>query len=89
MIRVRGKGGAGTHNGMRSILAHLGEGGFPRVRLGVGAPPEKWDLVDFVLGVPRGEDALLFQRSIEHGAQAARLLLTEGIEAAQRAYNGV
>ena len=41
VIRVRGKGGAGTHNGMRSILSHLGRGGFPRVRLGVGAPPEK------------------------------------------------
>lgn len=89
VIRVRGKGGAGTHNGMRSILSHLGEGGFPRVRLGVGAPPEKWELIDFVLGVPKGEDALLFQRSIEHGAQAAKLLLTEGVEAAQRAYNGV
>lgn len=58
------------------------------MRLGVGAPPEKWELIDFVLGVPKGEDALLFQRSIEHGAQAAKLLLTEGVEAAQRAYNG-
>lgn len=88
-IRIRAKGGAGTHNGMRSILSHLGEGGFPRVRLGVGAPPEKWDLVDFVLGVPKGDDGVLFARSIEHGAKATEMLLKEGVEAAQQAYNGV
>lgn len=87
-IRIRAKGGAGTHNGMRSILSHLGEGGFPRVRLGVGAPPAQWDLVDYVLGVPRGEDAKAFEISIEHGAAAAELVLTKGVEAAQQTYNG-
>ena len=87
-IRIRAKGGAGTHNGMRSILAHLGEGGFPRVRLGVGAPPAKWDLVDYVLGVPKGEDEKAFLTSVEHGAAATELLLTRGVEAAQQAYNG-
>ena len=87
-IRVRAGGGAGTHNGMRSVLAHLGEGGFPRVRLGVGAPPPQWDLVDYVLGVPKGEDAEAFARSVDHGAKAAELVLARGVEAAQQAYNG-
>ena len=48
-IRVRTKGSAGTHNGMRSIIEHLGTNEFPRVRIGTGPVPENWDLVDYVL----------------------------------------
>ena len=49
-IRVRGKGSAGGHNGMKSLIQHLGSGDFPRVRLGVGAKPPQMDLADYVLG---------------------------------------
>ena len=49
-IRVRKSGSAGTHNGMRSIVAALGAENFPRVRVGIGRPPEKLDLADYVLG---------------------------------------
>ncbi len=48
-LRIRKKGSAGTHNGMRSILEELGDGGFPRVRMGIGKKPAHWDLADFVL----------------------------------------
>jgi len=53
-IRVRDKGSAGTHNGMKSVIAHLGTEAFPRVRIGTGPVPEHWDLVDYVLSeVPK------------------------------------
>ncbi|MBP5655678.1 MAG: aminoacyl-tRNA hydrolase [Clostridiales bacterium] len=53
-IRVRDKGSAGTHNGMKSVIAHMGTEVFPRVRIGTGPVPEHWDLVDYVLSeVPK------------------------------------
>ncbi len=55
-VRVREKGSAGTHNGMRSIIRHLGTQEFPRVRIGTGPVPEHFDLVDYVLSeVPEGD----------------------------------
>ena len=48
-LRVRAKGSAGTHNGMRSIVYLLGKDNFPRVRVGIGRPPQGWDLKDYVL----------------------------------------
>ena len=45
-VRIRPKGGPGTHNGLRSIVQYTGTGDFPRVRLGMGAPPPQWDLAD-------------------------------------------
>ncbi|SCW53507.1 peptidyl-tRNA hydrolase, PTH1 family [Ruminococcaceae bacterium YRB3002] len=60
-IRVRTKGSAGTHNGMKSIIEHLGTNEFPRVRIGTGPVPEHWDLVDYVLSnVPEGERKAVF-----------------------------
>lgn len=48
-VRIRSKGGAGTHNGMRSVLAHLGSEDFPRIRVGIGNKPPQWELADWVL----------------------------------------
>jgi PTH1 family peptidyl-tRNA hydrolase len=59
-IRVRPKGSAGTHNGMRSVIQLLGTQDFPRVRIGTGPVPEHWDLVNYVLSeVPQDERKLL------------------------------
>ena len=49
-VRIRAKGGPGTHNGLRHIVQCTGSGDFPRVRVGMGAPPPQWDLADWVLG---------------------------------------
>ncbi|MGI6183333.1 MAG: aminoacyl-tRNA hydrolase [Candidatus Fimadaptatus sp.] len=49
-IRIRAKGSAGTHNGMRNIIYQLGRDDFPRVRVGIGRQPEGWDLADYVVG---------------------------------------
>ncbi|MDD6683593.1 MAG: aminoacyl-tRNA hydrolase [Clostridiales bacterium] len=48
-VRIRAKGGPGTHNGLRHIVQCTGTGDFPRIRVGVGAPPPEWDLADWVL----------------------------------------
>jgi len=60
-IRVRTKGSAGTHNGMKSVIEHLGTGDFPRVRIGTGPVPEHWDLIDYVLSnVPEDKRLEIF-----------------------------
>ncbi len=83
-VRIRSKGGAGTHNGMRDILLHIGSEGFPRVRIGVGPPPDEWDLVAYVLGTPKGDEAKAFTEGIQRAAQATKVFLKEGIQAAQQ-----
>lgn len=86
-LRMRAKGGPGTHNGMRSIVDHLGSGDFPRIRIGVGKPPAGWDLADFVLAKLRGDDAETFLSAAERAAQAAELFVREGAESAMRCCN--
>lgn len=86
-IRVRGKGGAGTHNGLRSILQHLGENTFARVRIGVGTPPPPMDLVDFVLGKFPKEQRPIMKQAIENAAQAAEMVVCQGVAAAQASFN--
>ncbi len=70
-IRVRTKGSAGTHNGMKSIIEHLGTTEFPRVRIGTGPVPEHWDLIEYVLSnVPENERQMIFD-SFETACEAA------------------
>ncbi|MBP5261546.1 MAG: aminoacyl-tRNA hydrolase [Clostridiales bacterium] len=60
-IRVRTKGSAGSHNGMKSVIEHLGTTEFPRVRIGTGPVPEHWDLIDYVLSnVPEDQRVEVF-----------------------------
>ena len=87
-IRIRKKGSAGGHNGIKNIIAHLGTQEFPRIRIGVGEKPEKMDLADYVLGhFSKGEEELMRQ-AYEDGAKAAVSMMTEGIEAAMNHFNG-
>lgn len=87
-IRIRASGSAGTHNGMRSIIACLGgEEGFPRVRIGIGRQKDGRDLAAFVLGKPPKEDLELLQEAYAKAAEAA-LLITEGkLQEAQAKFN--
>lgn len=69
-IRVRASGSAGTHNGMKSIIYCMESQDFPRVRIGCGPVPEKWDLADFVLStIPKEEQDTMYQSFVE-GAKA-------------------
>ena len=89
MIRVRAKGSAGGHNGMKSIIQHLGSEGFARVRVGVGAKPQFMDLADYVLGRFPGDELPLVRGSIRDAADAVEIMLEEGVQPAMNKYNKV
>ncbi len=88
-LRVRKSGSAGTHNGMRSILANVGgQQGFPRIRVGVGAKPEGWDLADWVLSkYTIREEQQAMQDAFARAADCAEDWVISGIEHAMQAYN--
>ena len=85
-VRVRPSGGAGTHNGMRSIVPVVGEN-FPRIRVGVGKP-EHGDLADYVLGRPQQAEQKLLEAALEAAAQAALCIMSDGAEKAMQRFNG-
>ncbi len=96
-IRVRKKGSAGTHNGMRNIVYLLADDGFPRIRVGIGPVAKdgtqdkekarNLDLVDYVIGgVSKGEKELL-EDSLTRAAEAAVSIVTDGIDKAMNKYN--
>lgn len=89
-LRVRKSGSAGTHNGMRSILSCLGnQQGFPRIRVGVGAKPEGWDLADWVLSTYRlREEREAIEQAFTRAADCVEDWLKNGIEHAMQQYNG-
>ena len=88
-LRVRKAGSAGTHNGMRSILQHIGnQQGFPRIRVGVGAKPEGWDLADWVLSTYRvREEREEMEKAFVRAADCVEDWLKNGIEHAMQQYN--
>ncbi len=86
-IRVRPKGSSGSHNGMKSIIYQLQEQNFPRIRIGIGRPPEKWDLADYVLSKFPKEDWEIIFNSIEKAAEAAIMVTKSGPEKAMNYYN--
>ncbi len=86
-IRVRPKGSSGTHNGMKSIIYQLQDDRFPRVRIGIGRAPEKWDLADYVLSKFSKEDRQVIDQSIEKAAQAAIMIAQSGPEKAMNNFN--
>ncbi len=87
VLRVRETGGTGTHNGMRDIVSKIMTEDFPRFRIGVGAPPPGWDLADYVLGEPRGEEREAFLGAAALCAEAVQHALIYGLASAMR-YNG-
>lgn len=77
-LRIRKKGSAGGHNGIKSILAHLGHDVFDRIKVGVGEKPKGWDLADYVLGAfPKGERQLI-DESMPKICHAVEIILEEG-----------
>jgi len=87
-LRVRPKGSAGGHNGLKSIIAHLGSDAFPRIRLGVGAPPHPdYDMADWVLSVFRNQDLEDMLSSADRAAEAIVTYITDGPERAMNRFN--
>lgn len=87
-LRIRTKGSAGGHNGLKSIISHLGTDGFPRIRIGVGAPASGGqEQIDWVLGVPRNQDAEAFASACAAAAEAAEEYILHGPEKAMGKFN--
>ena len=89
--RIRGRrgGSAGGHNGLKNIIAHLGSDQFPRVRLGVGQKPHPdYDMADWVLGKPQGEERTAVEAAVVRAADAVECLLAKGLEEAMNRFNG-
>lgn len=87
-VRVRPSGSAGGHNGLKSIIAALGSESFPRIRLGVGAPPHPdYDVKDWVLGGFQGKDAEAFGEAAELAAEAIESYVIDGAERTMSRYN--
>ena len=83
-VRVRAKGGPGTHNGMRSIVGETGTDQFPRIRVGTGDRPAGEDLVKWVLGRPGGEEKKVMEEAFKKAAECAIEWVNHGIDAAMR-----
>ena len=87
-IRVRGKGSAGGHNGIKSIISCLGHDSFLRIKVGVGDKPKGYDLADYVLGHFSKEDAACIDSEAEKVKEAVSVLMNEGIDKAMNRFNG-
>ena len=86
-IRIRKSGSAGGHNGMKNIIEHLHTQEFVRVRVGVGAKPEGYDLVNWVLGHFKGGDIPLMEDARKRAAEAVPVIIKEGADLAMNRYN--
>jgi len=88
-IRIRRDGSAGGHNGIKSIIQSLGTDQFPRIKIGVGAKPHPdYDLADWVLSKFSAQEEKALEPALLHGAEAAEMILTDGLDKAACAYNG-
>ena len=88
-LRVRASGSAGGHNGLKNIIAHLGTDQFPRVKVGVGAPPNpEYDMVDWVTGGFTKEERKVVDAAVDRALEAAECVIEKGVMEAQNKFNG-
>ena len=86
-LRVRPKGSAGGHNGIKNIIAHLGGQVFPRIKVGVGEKPPKYDLADYVLGHFSKAEQELMSEGYDNAVKAVELIVSDQISEAMNEYN--
>lgn len=87
-LRIRTRGSSGGHNGLKNIIEVLGTDAFPRIRIGVGAPPHPdYDTIDWVLSVFRDQDAEDMAEAASRAADAAECYIAEGAEKAMNRYS--
>ncbi len=87
-IRIRRKGSAGGHNGLKSIIARCGTQEFARIKIGVGAVPAQGDMINHVLGHFTRDDRALVEKSFERAIGAIQLMVQGEIDQAMNEYNG-
>ena len=86
-IRIRKKGSAGGHNGLKNIILHLGHDEFQRVKMGVGEKPGGYDLADYVLGHFTKEEREIMDESARRAADAIEVMIKVGGDVAMNLYN--
>lgn len=86
-LRIREKGSAGGHNGIKSIIAHLGHDAFKRIKMGVGEKPKGYDLADYVLGHFSVKERELMDQSVERAGEAVKLMIEDKVDQAMNLYN--
>ena len=87
-LRIRRQGSAGGHNGLKSLIQHLGTDSFPRIKIGVGGKPHPdYDMADWVLGRFTGVDQKHIEQAVAASADAVELYLSQGPEEAMSRYN--
>lgn len=87
-LRIRASGSAGGHNGLKNIILHLHSDQFPRIRVGVGNKPHPdYDMADWVLGRPMGEDRKALDEAEKKAAEAIGVILEKGLDRAMEKYN--
>ena len=86
-LRMRKKGSAGGHNGLKNIISHLGSEEFMRIRIGVGDKPAGSDLVDYVLGSFSKEEKKILDETKRNAVLAIETIISDGIDKAMNLYN--
>ena len=86
-LRIRKKGSAGGHNGLKNIIAHLGHDSFIRFKMGVGEKPQNWDLADYVLGRFSAPEREVMDEAAERAADAVRTIILQDADVAMNLFN--
>lgn len=87
MLRVRKKGSAGGHNGLKNIIQHLGHDTFMRVKMGVGEKPQGYDLADYVLGHFTQDERKIMDEAAKSATEAVRMMMAGDVDKAMNAFN--
>ena len=86
-LRIRKKGSAGGHNGIKNIIAHLGHSVFPRIKVGVGEKPKQYDLAGYVLGHFSKAEREVMEDGYQNAVKAIELMVNDEIETAMNEFN--
>ncbi len=87
IVKIRKKGGPGSHNGMKSVVLELGTTEFPRIRVGIGTPIYKNDAINYVIGHIQDEEYEILQKGVEKASEAIEEIIKNGIDTAMNRYN--
>ena len=86
-IRIRSKGSSGGQKGLEDVIRRLGSNEFPRLRIGIGQPPEQWDVADYVLSKFTSEELGEIDETIKRAADAVQCWIRESIDQCMNQYN--
>ncbi len=87
IIKIRKKGGAGSHNGMKSVIQEIGSEDFARIRVGIGSPENKSDMINYVIGAIPDEEKIILAGGSKRASEAIIEILKNGIDIAMNKFN--